>query len=51
MHLINIAHGWVAFNDGNERKAVNYLLASIDTKGSPVLNNFGPDMTFVKSIV
>lgn len=49
-HLINIARGWVALNEGKQRKAIDYLLASTDTKGSPVLNSFGPDMTLVRAL-
>ncbi|WP_286235811.1 hypothetical protein [Thalassotalea sediminis] len=49
-HLVNIARGWMALNAGDEKAAINYLLDSTNTKGSPVLGSFGPDKTLVRAL-
>lgn len=49
-HLINIARGWIALKDGNDEAAIEYLYASTKTKGSPVLNSFGPDLTLIRAL-
>ena len=49
-HLVNIARGWMALNEGDEKAAIGYLLDSTDTKGSPVLGSFGPDKTLIRAL-
>ncbi|GIU08871.1 hypothetical protein TUM4261_16320 [Shewanella sp. c952] len=47
-HLVNIARGWMALNEGDEKAAIDYLLDSTNTTGSPVLGSFGPDKTLIR---
>ncbi|ACJ30640.1 hypothetical protein swp_3970 [Shewanella piezotolerans WP3] len=47
-HLVNIARGWIALNEGDEEAAIGYLLDSTNTNGSPVLGSFGPDKTLIR---
>jgi hypothetical protein len=49
-HLVKIARGWMALNTGDEKAAINYLLDSTNTKGSPVLGSFGPDKTLIRAL-
>jgi len=49
-HIINIAQGWIALKAGDEKAAINYLLKSTNTEGSPVLGSFGPDKTLIRAL-
>ena len=43
--------GMVAFKKGNTIKAVEFLLKSAETSGSPQLNSFGPNMSLAKALL
>lgn len=47
----NLALGWCALKEGDVDLAKNYLIAAAQTKGSPTLNSFGPDMSLAKALM
>lgn len=47
----NQALGRIALAEGNIAEAKKRLLASADSKGSPTLNSFGPNMTLAKELL
>lgn len=47
----NMVLGQLALRDGEQARAVEYLLASGKTPGSPQLNSFGPNMSLAKELI
>jgi outer membrane lipoprotein-sorting protein len=47
----NMVLGMVALHQGDVREARRYLLESAKTKGSPVLDSFGPNMQLAKALL
>ena len=50
LHQINIAKGWLALRDADDKSAIHFLIESTKVKGSPLLSSFGPDMTMVREL-
>jgi len=50
IHNTKIARGWLALIQGKEDEAIKFLMASTKTRGSPVLNSFGPDVTLIREL-
>jgi hypothetical protein len=44
IHKANSALGRIALRNGDKAAARKFLLASVDSKGSPQMNSFGPNM-------
>lgn len=51
MHKANSALGRIALRSGDKAAARKYLLASANSKGSPQMNSFGPNMGFAKEML
>ncbi len=51
VHKINIFAGRMALQDGKIDEAKRYLILAGNTKGSPQLNSFGPNMTLAKELL
>lgn len=49
-HAVGIAQAWLAYRQGKQESAFDYLLKSIESGNSAVLNSFGPDFSFVRQI-
>ena len=47
----NLVLGRLALAEGNIKEAKRRLLASADSKGSPQLNSFGPNMSLAKALL
>ena len=50
-HHGNLILGIIAFKQGDNQKAKDYLLLSGQTPGSPQLNTFGPNMCLAKQLL
>lgn len=51
IHKANSALGRIALRQNNKAEARKYLLASANSKGSPQMNSFGPNMLFAKEML
>ena len=51
IHKMNIARGRIALKEGDVEKAKISLIAAGETKGSPQLDSFGPNMTLAKALL
>lgn len=51
IHAGNLVLGRLALQAGNLQKAGEYLLRAGETRGSPQLNSFGPDMRLAKELL
>ena len=51
IHKANSALGLVALRKGDNAAARRYLLASADSKGSPQMNSFGPNMQLADAML
>ena len=51
IHHSNIWLGRIALMENDLEKAKNFLLKAAQTKGSPQLNSFGPNMTLAKELL
>ena len=51
IHKANSALGRIALRNGDKAAARKYLLASANSKGSPQMNSFGPNMGFAKEML
>jgi hypothetical protein len=49
-HFVSIARAWVAYRTGDNKRAFDELLKSIEVGNSAVLSSFGPDVTFIRRI-
>lgn len=50
LHETNIAKAWLALREGNIQQAIHFLLQSTRTKGSPMLDSFGPDKSLIREL-
>jgi len=50
IHKSHIAYGLLALRDGDVRRAGDELVAAGETRGSPQLNSFGPNMVLAKRL-
>ena len=51
IHHANLMLGQLALKNGNLEKAKEYLIQAVQTKGSPQLNSFGPNMSLAKELL
>lgn len=51
IHKANSALGMIALRNGDKAAARRHLLASAETKGSPQMNTFGPNMQFADAML
>lgn len=51
IHKANSALGMLALRNGDKAAARRHLLASAETKGSPQMNSFGPNMQFADAML
>lgn len=51
IHHANLILGRVALQNGDVKKAGEFLLKAGDTPGSPQLNSFGPNMTLAQALL
>ncbi|WP_191023528.1 hypothetical protein [Salinimonas profundi] len=49
-HAVGIAQAWLAYRQGEQQRAFEFLLKSIESGSSAVLNSFGPDFSFVRQL-
>lgn len=51
IHKANLALGRVALRNGNKEAAIRYLHLAGQTRGSPQLNSFGPNVLLAKELL
>ena len=51
VHRANSSLGHIALRNGDKAAARDYLLASVNTQGSPQMNSFGPNMLLAKEML
>ncbi len=51
IHKANSALGIIALRNGDKVSARRHLLASVDSKGSPQMNSFGPNMQLADAML
>ena len=49
-HAVGIAQAWLAYRQGKQESAFDYLLKSIESGNSAVLDSFGPDFSLIRQI-
>ena len=51
IHQANLVLGRIAVREGRLADAAKFLLASVETSGSPQLNSFGPNMSLARDLL